>query len=220
MNYRTDKYGNPLSILGFGCMRFQRKGGRIDMEEMEKEILLSIEQGVNYFDTAYIYPGSEAALGQVLEKNGLRETVNIATKLPHYLIKNKDGLEKLFQEELRRLRTDHVDYYLMHMLNDVGAWERLKKMGIEEWIAQKKASGAIRQVSAGKGHRERCKARQRALTPVHRKEPQKETGATSECTAVVRFDPGAQTKYLGRGPKPSALKGSRNHIRVHGGRLL
>ena len=146
MNYRTDKYGNPLSILGFGCMRFQRKGGRIDMEEMEKEILLSIEQGVNYFDTAYIYPGSEAALGQVLEKNGLRETVNIATKLPHYLIKNKDGLEKLFQEELRRLRTDHVDYYLMHMLNDVGAWERLKKMGIEEWIAQKKASGAIRQV--------------------------------------------------------------------------
>ena len=74
--------------------------------------------------------------------------------------------------------------------------------------------------SAGKGHRERCKARQRALTPVHRKEPQKETGATSECTAVVRFDPGAQTKYLGRGPKPSALKGSRNHIRVHGGRLL
>ena len=146
MNYRTDKYGNPLSILGFGCMRFQRKGGRIDMEEMEKEILLSIEQGVNYFDTAYIYPGSEAALGQVLEKNGLRENVNIATKLPHYLIKNKDGLEKLFQEELRRLRTDHVDYYLMHMLNDVGAWERLKKMGIEEWIAQKKASGAIRQV--------------------------------------------------------------------------
>ena len=146
MHYREDKYGNPLSILGFGCMRFQRKGGRIDMEEMEREILLSIEQGVNYFDTAYIYPGSEAALGQVLEKNGLREKVNIATKLPHYLIRNRDGLEKLFQEELRRLRTDHVDYYLMHMLNDVGAWERLKKMGIEEWIAQKKASGAIRQV--------------------------------------------------------------------------
>ena len=146
MNYREDRYGNKLSILGFGCMRFQRKGGRIDMEEMEKEILLSIEEGVNYFDTAYIYPGSEAALGQVLEKTGMRDKVNIATKLPHYLIKNKDGMEKLFREELRRLRTDHIDYYLMHMLNDIDTWQRLQAMGIEEWIAEKKASGAIRQV--------------------------------------------------------------------------
>ena len=62
MYYRVDRYGNKLSVLGFGCMRFQRKAGRIDMDEMEKEILLAIEQGVNYFDTAYIYPGSEAAL--------------------------------------------------------------------------------------------------------------------------------------------------------------
>lgn len=146
MNYRTDKYGNPLSILGFGCMRFQQKLGRIDMEEMEKEILLSIEKGVNYFDTAYIYPGSEAALGAVLEKNGLRNQVNIATKLPYYLIKNKEGLDKLFNEELKRLRTDHIDYYLMHMLNDIDAWKRLKELGIEDWIAEKKACGAIRQV--------------------------------------------------------------------------
>ena len=146
MQYRKDRYGNELSVLGFGCMRFQRKAGRIDLDEMEKEILLSIEQGVNYFDTAYIYPGSEAALGQVLEKAGMRDRVYIATKLPHYLIKNKDGLEKLFREELRRLRTDHIDYYLMHMLNDVDTWQRLKEMGIEEWIAEKKSSGAIRQV--------------------------------------------------------------------------
>ena len=69
MNYRLDKYGNEISILGFGCMRFQQKLGRIDLAEAEKEILLAIEQGVNYFDTAYIYPGSEAVLGQVLEKN-------------------------------------------------------------------------------------------------------------------------------------------------------
>ena len=58
--------------LGFGCMRFQRKAGRIDQEEMERELLLAVEEGVNYFDTAYIYPGSEAALGQALEKYGLR----------------------------------------------------------------------------------------------------------------------------------------------------
>ena len=141
MNYRKDKYGNELSILGFGCMRFQRKMGQIDMEKMESQILLAIEQGVNYFDTAYIYPGSEAALGQVLEKHGLRDKVNIATKLPHYLIRSYEGLDKLFYEELRRLRTDHVDYYLMHLLNDVDTWENLKKLGIERWIEEKKKSG-------------------------------------------------------------------------------
>ena len=146
MNYRTDKYGNKLSILGFGCMRFPMKAGRIDMAETEREILTAVEGGVNYFDTAYIYPGSEAALGEILERNGLRDRVYIATKLPHYLIKSREGLDKLFAEELRRLRTDHVDFYLMHMLTDTDTWERLKAMGIEEWIAEKKASGAIRQL--------------------------------------------------------------------------
>ena len=146
MNYRKDIYGNDLSILGYGCMRFPRKQGKIDMAETEKLIRLAIAQGVNYFDTAYIYPGSEAAVGEILEKTGLREKVNIATKLPHYLIKSIDGIEKLFQDELRRLRTDHVDYYLMHMLNDTDTWNRLKALGIEAWIAEKKKSGAIRQV--------------------------------------------------------------------------
>jgi len=146
MQYREDKYGNKLSILGFGCMRFQRKLGNIDFEKAEKQIMLAINGGVNYFDTAYIYPGSEALLGEVLERNGVRDQVYIATKLPHYLIKDRKALDKLFEEELRRLRTDHVDYYLMHMLTDTATWERLKKMSIEEWIAEKKASGAIRQV--------------------------------------------------------------------------
>ena len=146
MNYRPDKYGNPLSILGFGCMRFPRTAGIIDMAETEREIMTAIESGVNYFDTAYIYPGSEAALGEILERNNARDRVNIATKMPHYLIKNKEGLEKLFNEELKRLRTDHVDYYLMHMLADPETWDRLKALGIEEWIQEKKASGAIRQV--------------------------------------------------------------------------
>ena len=146
MHYRTDKYGNQLSILGYGCLRFPQKLGRTDMEATEKQILLAIKQGVNYFDTAYIYTGSEAALGEILEKNQVRHKVNIATKLPHYLIKSRSGLDKLFAEELRRLRTDHVEYYLMHMLNDTDTWDRLKEMGIEEWIAEKKASGAIGQV--------------------------------------------------------------------------
>ena len=146
MNYRQDRYGNSLSVLGFGCMRFPTKTGRIDMEETEQEIMTAIQNGVNYFDTAYIYPGSEAALGEILERNGVRNQVNIATKLPHYLIKSREDLDKLFAEELKRLRTDHVDYYLMHMLTDTDTWQRLKDMDIEQWIADKKASGAIRQV--------------------------------------------------------------------------
>ena len=146
MNYRTDRYGNRLSILGFGCMRFPQKLGRIDMEETEAEIMAAFRGGVNYYDTAYLYPGSEAALGEILEKNGIRKQVYIATKLPHSLIKSADALDKLFEEELKRLRTDYVDYYLMHMLTDTDTWNRLKELGIEEWIAQKKASGAIRQV--------------------------------------------------------------------------
>ncbi|MBO4939306.1 MAG: aldo/keto reductase [Oscillospiraceae bacterium] len=146
MNYRKDKYGNELSILGFGCLRFPQKLGRIDMEETEREILLAVEQGINYFDTAYIYTGSEAALGEILEKNQIRSRVNIATKLPHYLIKNRAGLDRVFEEELKRLRTDHVEYYLIHMLNDIDAWKRLREMGIAEWITEKKASGAIGQI--------------------------------------------------------------------------
>ena len=146
MNYRNDRYGNPISILGFGCMRLSKNLGKIDMEKAEREIMAAIDMGVNYFDTAYIYPGSEAALGEILERNHARDRVNIATKLPHYLIKSRDGMEKLFAEELKRLRTDHIDYYLMHMLTDVKTWERLKALGILEWLEEKKRSGAIRQV--------------------------------------------------------------------------
>ena len=66
MQYRLDKAGNPLSVLGFGCMRFPEKGRGIDMEQTEQEILEAYRAGVNYFDTAYIYGGSEAALGEIL----------------------------------------------------------------------------------------------------------------------------------------------------------
>lgn len=71
MKYRSDKYGNQISILGYGCMRFTYKGAKLDFEKAEKEILAAYNAGVNYFDTAYIYPGSEALLGEVLEKNNI-----------------------------------------------------------------------------------------------------------------------------------------------------
>ncbi|MBO4330670.1 MAG: aldo/keto reductase [Oscillospiraceae bacterium] len=146
MKYREDKYGNAISQLGYGCMRLPQAGGRIDIDAAEKLIMKAIEAGVNYFDTAYIYPGSEAALGEILERCGARSRVYIASKLPHYLIKSRESAEKIFNEELKRLRTDHIDYYLMHMLTDTATWGRLKDIGIEDWLEEKKKSGAIRQV--------------------------------------------------------------------------
>ncbi|MCF0108534.1 MAG: aldo/keto reductase [Erysipelotrichaceae bacterium] len=146
MQYRNDKHGNPLSVLGYGCMRFTQGITGIDLAKTEKEILYAIEHGVNYFDTAYIYPGSEAALGEILARNNMRDKVNIATKLPHYLVKDKKSLDKYFNEELKRLHSDHVDYYLMHMLPDTITWNRLLDLGIGEWIKEKKESGQIRNI--------------------------------------------------------------------------
>jgi len=146
MNYRKDKTGRDLSLIGYGCMRFTKKGVSTDMEKTEKEVMAAIEGGVNYFDTAYIYPGSEEALGKILEKNNARDRVYIATKLPHYLLKKPSDMDKFFEEELRRLRTDHVDFYLMHFLSDVQTWQRLLSLGMVEWIEKKKATGEIGQV--------------------------------------------------------------------------
>ena len=146
MQYRTDRKGTRLSVLGYGCLRFTKKNGKIDLDKTEAEIMEAIRSGVNYFDTAYVYGGSDAALGEILKRNNCREQVYIATKLPHYLIKSKAGLERCFQEQLSRLQTDYVDYYLMHMLNDADTWERLKEKGVEEWIAEKMESGQIRNI--------------------------------------------------------------------------
>jgi predicted aldo/keto reductase-like oxidoreductase len=127
-------------------MRFTKKGRNIDKDKAEKEIMLAYEKGVNYYDTAYLYPGSEAVLGEILEKNGIRDKVKIATKLPQYLVNSPRAIDKYFDEELSRLRTDHIDYYLMHHITDIVQWENLKKFGIEDWIRRKKESGAIRNI--------------------------------------------------------------------------
>ena len=146
MQYREDRNREPLSVLGFGCMRFTRKGNGIDLDKAEKEVMLAIDKGVNYFDTAYIYPGSEAALGEILARNHVREKVHIATKLPQYMVRNRGAIDRYFEEELARLQTDYVDYYLMHMLTDIEAWNKLERLGIEDWIREKKAAGQIRQI--------------------------------------------------------------------------
>lgn len=146
MQYRKDKAGFPVSILGYGCMRFTKKGTGIDLDKAEQEILHAIEQGVNYFDTAYIYPGSEAALGEILNRNHCRDKVRIASKLPQYLVRSGADLERYFSEQLRRLKTDHIDYYLMHMLTDVESWRKLEKAGVRQWLAEKQRLGQIGQV--------------------------------------------------------------------------
>lgn len=146
MQYRTNpKNGDRLSALGYGCMRFTRKAGMIDQEKAEREMLFALEHGVNYFDTAYTYPGNEAALGKFLAK-GHRKEIFLATKLPQYLAKSYADFDKFFYEELKRLQTDYIDYYLLHMLSDYNSWQRLVDLGIEKWITQKKASGEIRNI--------------------------------------------------------------------------
>jgi len=146
MQYRNDRNGKPISAIGYGCMRFTKSGTGIDFDKAEKEVMRGIENGINYYDTAYLYPGSEDCLGRILEKNNCRDKVNIATKLPQYMVKNASQIDKYFDEELRRLRTDYIDYYLMHMFTDLSNWENLKNLGIIEWIQKKKESGAIRNI--------------------------------------------------------------------------
>lgn len=148
MEYRIDpRSGNELSILGFGCMRFPvSRPGKIDMLQTELLILEAIASGINYFDTAYLYAGSEEALGTILEKNGLRERVFIATKLPHTNCRLLEDIEKCFATSCQRLKTTYIDYFLIHNVTSLEQWERLLGFGIEEWIAQKKQEGTIKQI--------------------------------------------------------------------------
>ena len=146
MQYREDRKGNKISVLGYGCMRFSRQGISVDLDKAEAEVMAAIKGGVNYLDTAYIYPGNEAAVGEILHRTQCRDKVYLATKLPHYMIKSMEGIEKIFCEQLRRLQTDHIDYYLMHMLTDTATWEKLKQLGITNWIQKKLATGQIRNI--------------------------------------------------------------------------
>lgn len=146
MKYRKDRAGRELSVLGYGCMRFTKNGSEIDLDKAERELMYAIRSGVNYLDTAYVYPGNEEAVGEILARNHCREDVYLATKLPHYLIRSAAGAQKKFGEELHRLRTDYIDYYLMHMLNDVKTWEKLLSYGIGDWLEEKRAAGQIRNI--------------------------------------------------------------------------
>ena len=147
MRYRADnRSGARLSALGFGCMRFQRNLAQIDYKKAEKLIVDAVEAGINYFDTAYLYFGSEEVLGRALQENDLREKVYIASKLPLMMCRTESDLDRLFDSQLEKLRTDRIDYYLMHNLQEMAGWERLKALGVEDWISRKKASRQIGQI--------------------------------------------------------------------------
>lgn len=139
------KNGDQLSILGFGCMRFPMKGRSVDEDRAIAMIRDAISKGVNYFDTAYIYHGgkSEQILGKALS-GGYREKVKIATKLPHYMVSSLDGAKKIFQNQLSKLATDYIDYYLLHMLSDKAGYERMERLGVMGWLEQLKKDGVIK----------------------------------------------------------------------------
>ena len=146
MQYRVNPgNGDRLSVLGYGCMRFSRTAGvAVNQKKTEEELMLALSSGVNYFDTAYLYPGSEAALGKFLSK-GYRKDIYLATKLPFRQCKKPEDFERLFAEQKERLQTDYIDYYMVHMLGDLASWKRLLSLGIAEWAQAKKAAGEIRQ---------------------------------------------------------------------------
>jgi predicted aldo/keto reductase-like oxidoreductase len=145
MQYRkVPKNGDQLSALGFGAMRLPTRMGRIDEERATRQIRGAIDQGVNYVDTAVPYHGgeSERFLGRVLQ-DGYREKVKLATKLPPPGVKTREDMDRILDIQLKKLKTDHIDYYLLHGLND-GQWKNLFDLGVLEFLDKAKAAGKIR----------------------------------------------------------------------------
>lgn len=154
MQYRTlGKTNEKVSVLGYGCMRLPVINGDVTNIDEEKAIEMihhAIDKGVNYIDTAYPYHGtgmarggeSEPFVGRAL-KVGYREKVNLATKLPSWLIKTREDMDKYLNEQLERLQTDKIDFYLVHALNK-GVWDNLKKLGIADFLDSAVKDGRIR----------------------------------------------------------------------------
>jgi predicted aldo/keto reductase-like oxidoreductase len=155
MRYRKlGKTNVDASVLGFGAMRMPMIGAtgpmsgfdpnvKIDEVEATKMIHHALEQGINYFDTAYGYHAgqSETFVGKVLREH--RSKVMIATKLPLWNLEKPEDLEKIFEEQLQKLQTDYLDVYLAHGLG-VATWEKAKKLGVLEFMDKLVSSGRIR----------------------------------------------------------------------------
>ncbi len=149
MLYRKiPKNGDELSILGFGCMRLPvKEDGSIDEERATKQVRYAIDHGVNYVDTAWPYHmgESEPFLGRALA-DGYREKIKIATKLPSWLIESREDMDKFLNSQLEKLKTDHIDYYLIHGLSGE-VWDKMESLGVIDFIEKAKSDGRI--VNAG-----------------------------------------------------------------------
>ncbi len=146
MEYR--QFGSldwKVSALGFGCMRFPTENGdeHIDEAEATRMLRCAIDHGVNYLDTAYPYHGghSEPFLGRVLQ-DGYRDKVRLATKLPSWKIEDPDDFDRYLDEQLERLQTDHIDFYLLHALKR-DWWHKLRDLGVIDWAEHAVADGRI-----------------------------------------------------------------------------
>jgi predicted aldo/keto reductase-like oxidoreductase len=147
MEYRVvKKNGDKISSLGFGCMRLASKLGKIDEVKAKEQIMLAIGEGVNYFDTAYPYHGGESEnfLGRVFSDKTIRDKVKIATKLPPWSVKTRDDMDRILNEQLEKLQVESIDYYLVHGIMGQDVWERLKGLGIIEFLDQAKSDGRIK----------------------------------------------------------------------------
>jgi len=135
--------GEKISILGYGCMRFPRKGVVIDEARTERLLASAIDYGINFYDTAHIYIGSEKALGNGLSNLGARSRVKITTKLPIMFVRNKRDIQEMFDKQLKRLKTDYVDFYLAHSLTSFADFNRLAEKGFLEFLETERARGRI-----------------------------------------------------------------------------
>lgn len=142
---RVGKLPEEVSLLGFGCMRLPTLAeGGIDEEQAIKIIRYAVDHGVNYLDTAYGYHQgkSEVLVGKAMQ-NGYRNKVNVATKLPVWLLNSSEDCGRLFNEQLERLGVDQIDFYLLHALNRDN-WHRSRKFKALEFLSEAKATGRIR----------------------------------------------------------------------------
>ena len=131
------------SILGFGMMRLPKnEDGSINEQWAIKTLRSAIDNGLTYVDTAYAYKDSERVTGLCLQ-DGYREKVTLATKLPVWMVNNQEDFDRVLNEELERLQTDHIDIYLLHALNRE-RWEHIQKTGIISFAEKAKAEGKIR----------------------------------------------------------------------------